>query len=526
MCKHKSIFFMVLVFQINSFLVKAESTLPNLKLMPLNKAIVLSTQPFSAEIGGDSSRIPPNESLDLLSGWDSVSATPRAKCVAYAGEIPEPSVSPPQNGSLDLDEGNSLEQFFSSLKISASASLGIGAFKSDASYQLMKTSKLNTYSEYLRVTNSFENQRQLLDTDKISASKLIKENLEKKNFNEFYRLCGDSFIVGKITGGIFTAVYTSDSRTYEEQLKTRATFKAAYSSLSGGGGISAEVENSLEQLNKSGSLKLHILRVGANDKYPDASPKALLEYARNYGTSVANSGTSWTVGYIIARYEYVLPNLKIPPISGLSMDDEARYQRALYQRISDIRYMIQHQEEFGPFPVNRANEEISKIQTVISRRSDMIESCAARTKNCDLLSIKNYDDSVTSKPAPGRMVETKIVFDQFRRFLVASALGDDAKVVEFRGTYGGCLNNLCKVTSRYDDRNRWIFMSRRNPLMSVEVGNSMPFLLPPNSDAYFYINTDPRAPAPVPDPKDPPRLETFEPLYPDVYVIPPGTEKF
>jgi hypothetical protein len=474
----------------------------------------------------------------LLTGYDSVTGEMRGTCVKYNGTIPPFDSKGPQSGALQLDQGHSLEQFFEKQNLSAQASMGIGGFKADASYQMMETHQINSYSEYLRVSTYVNYQPYQIDLQRVDWAPFGDNYRKDPTPGSFYKYCGDSFIVGQLNGANFSAVYTASSTTTHDQSSSSATLAGSYTGLTGGGSGSVSMQTQIDDLTSTGRLQLFMLRVGANEKYPDAAPKDIFAYAQNYSKNVSDSGLVWTLSYITRRYDEVLtgvPKTTPPPGDDDSAAQaEATYERRIAQRISDLSYMLDpnNWKQFADFDHDKARKEVDDLSTKLASRRENFECIMQKgVDKCP------YDKHTVMdiKPVPGRPNDiTSIDPNSVTPFQIASAIGDNRIAVSVTGRWNGCVQKpptipVCMDWPANGGSNLFYFQSRKDFTLRLQQLYYAPMLVPKDSDVYFGIDhpmVGVGAGKNASDQGDPLTVHVFEPLYPEDYPSPAGSDQF
>lgn len=446
-----------------------------------------ASKPHIAGAGIGANGITPDESvlesksLPLLSGYDSITGEPRTTCVAYNGTIDKFESKGAQAGPLEIDQSHSLEQFFSKQNLSASASIGVGGFKTDASYQLMHSRQLNQFSEYLRVSTSVNYPAYELDHDRIRWSTVGDRARKNPSGGWFYRQCGDSFIIGKLNGASFSAVYTSTSSSDEEQQESRSTLGAAYTSLTIGGQAAADEKTATDKLSASGRLQLYILRVGENEPYPSASPQDIIDYARNYSDHIAKDNLVWTISYVIRRYDEILtgvPETTARPGDDSAAEAEATYERKINERISNISFMIANPNQFGgevgTFDPVEAQKEVDKLSSALdSRRENYL--CNMRKTQCP--SYEKESERSIGRSVPGRPVAFPVDLNNNAPLQIGSSVGDNVLAVYVTGRWNGCAGGMesgaCNNWPANGPYSQFTFQSRKDFGLQKRIGTKL-----------------------------------------------------
>jgi hypothetical protein len=374
--------------------------------------------------GAESGTVAALSTLDYFVGYDATGGVSKgAKCVESSEPLPQPAPSPQQT-YFDSDQGSSFEQFFSTQNLSASVSFGYGGFDGDASFNLMSSSQMSRFSEYLRVTVNVENQRQLRDISKV---KWTQYGNQAKKQQQVYALCGDGFVLGRITGGSLSIAYLATSKDSSEQQSTAATLNAAYSNFMAHARIGGSVALAFSQMAREGKLHVTILRKGANDALPELNPTDLINYALTYNAKVQTH--PWITSYIIGSYDAVPDSPAVQEPEDPAVERRARVLRSMYQRLAGLTYMVKNSDQFGDFSTDKAKAEIQTLQHTIDNYRTKVNRLQYRTKSCNVPIGTTYED-VPDRP------KILTIDPQFPGYIEAgTVIGNNHLVVENKGTW-------------------------------------------------------------------------------------------
>lgn len=350
---------------------------------------VLGSTPLLAQestIFLDGSAVPP-----LYQGYDSKTGKLKAAvCVADAGGAPSrfasrksfsSGPSPDVNGTPQLvnysvshiQDSQSLQ---STLSLSASASFNIGYGSGSASYNYFSQSNFSSYSEYLAVEVNVENQTTTHPNVKYTnaAQKLI----DKKDYVGFYRLCGDSFIEGKVSGGYFLAIAKFDTQSSSDQVSTSADLQATVGSY---GSTSDKMSSNVQKLASHTNVNVQILRKAPSASVDD-SIGGIIKYAQDFPNAVANAN-AYVTKIVLSEYPGD-PVASIPATQAATIDRLARTLGKAYQRKSNLKYAAAHMDQFPQITLAEMSTNQSQIDDLITAVKVAGNQCEASATNCKI----------------------------------------------------------------------------------------------------------------------------------------------
>ncbi|NOT86338.1 MAG: hypothetical protein HOP02_16500 [Methylococcaceae bacterium] len=481
----------------------------------------------------DDIRLPDSDSMHIGKGYDSITGEVKSTVCVSGTPIPLADGTP-QAGNMDYEQTNSLEKLSAFSQTSVAASYGNGAFSADAFYTTLSEKKYSRFNEHLMVKVAVENQRELLPVDRLNPNSLKKDAKKawKKGQEEFRSLCGDMFIVGKITGGEFMALFSGETSSTEEQNSMAASLNAAGKGTWGQASGSATVEERINQYYKDGKIQAKILRKGPHEEFPQLNVKDIIEYARtfpnrvkgNEATLANNTYSPWTIAWIATNYKALG---LVPKDSGLLNNSikKATLLRSLVQRANGLVFMLdqKHTDEFGDFDHGKARAEIIKINNKIADLRLSVTTCVNAKIKIKIESEeckKDLDETVLEIPARKKELPLDPSVDGLTA-IVTTPKGI-TKVLDLKGTWfydarSGFYGNRCSPSNNCLDN--------YTPITNLENGKHLnvvfrrPIRLPQNSTVYFLTHDSHRGDNKTP-PSDPLKAIFYEPLYPDDFTFP------
>jgi hypothetical protein len=491
-----------------------------------------------AQVQNGVGRVPANNSqLDFGVGLDSLTDVPKSRCVQFANEDVKPAAALAQKSYLRMDDAHTAEDMANKQGFSFAASFDTGAYSGDASADFARSEKSSRYSENLIINEYVENEVQLLNTEKVSLTKEGRKALDS-GLLTFRNLCGDQFIMGKVTGGSISAILNVESDSYESQQTAHLKLHAA----SAMGSANAAAESEVDELRKAGRLTVSITREGPAEDWPDSTVPELMAYARTYPCKVAVVASSdlkkchdkngkpiephpWTISFLTASYDQFLEEKLIEKEQAEFYDRESPYILSAYSYRAGLGYIENHKPQFPPYSDKRMTSEKAKINTEIGKIRAAARDCDADSKKCGVLARVEFGllpDRANSYP--WQNVDPTVSFP--RGF--GSAMGDDKRVVEIAGSWWAhCENNRPVSLHIYPGGSDTVQFKLLDG-STVSAGSYRgPWLMPKGSTALYYVIDGPPSAVPAVyqdnclDP-DPLRIRIIAPVFPDEYFLPPG----
>lgn len=492
-----------------------------------------------AQLQNGVGRVPANNSqLDFGVGVDSLTAEPKSRCVQFANEDITPASALTQKSYLKMDDAHSAEDWASKQSFSVAASFDTGAYSGDASADFAHSEKSSKYSENLIINEYVENEKELLNTEKVSLTREGKRALDS-GLLDFRALCGDEFIIGKVTGGSISAVLSVESDSYQSQQTAHLKLHAASAM---GWSANAAAESEVDDLRKAGRLTVSIVREGPAEDWPDSSVPELMAYARTYPCKVAAAASSdlkkchdkdgkpiqphsWTISFLTASYDQFLGEKLIEPEQAEFYNRESSYILSAYTYRADLGYIENHRQQFPSYSDKRMAAEKEKINNEIGRIRTAALHCDADSKKCGILDHQKFGllpDRADSYP--WQNVDPTVTTP--RGF--GSAMGDDDRVVEIAGSWWAhCENNRPVSLRIYPGGSDSVFFKLRDGTTVSAGPYHGPWLMPKGSTVLYYVIDGPPSQVPAVyqdnclDP-DPLRIRVVAPVFADEYSLPPS----
>lgn len=211
--------------------------------------------PTNALAGTQDASIDPN--MDIGVGFSTISSEAKGECVDVVKLSPVGG-NAGQNVTFSLRQLENTNSLSELLDISNSASLKAisGTTKGKASF--LRSVKMNDYSLYalasVKVENNTEKMRNVRFND--HAIRLIKDDDSKR----FQEVCGDEFVIGKISGGEFHAIIEIQTKSVQDKKSIDAKLSGSYGIFSG----SSQFEKSIDSIAKTNSVQVYVYSSGGS----------------------------------------------------------------------------------------------------------------------------------------------------------------------------------------------------------------------------------------------------------------------
>jgi hypothetical protein len=440
-------------------------------------AVITSTPVRAQEtaIFLDGSTVPP-----LYQAYDSKTGKLKtAVCVADAGggaanvvsrrtafsSGPSPTTGKtPQLVNYSVSHIQDSQSLQSTLSLSASASFNIGYGSGSASYNYFSQSNFSSYSEYLAVEVNVENQTETHPNVKYlkAAQKLI----DKKDFVGFYRLCGDSFIDGKVSGGYFLAIAKFDTQSSSDQVSTSADLQATVGLY---GSVSANMSSNLQKLTKHTNVAVQILRKAPSASVDDSIP-GIIKYAQDFPNAVATD--AYITKIVVAEYPGD-PVASIPASQAATIDRLARTLGKAYQRKANLKYAAAHREQFPQITNAEMTTNQDQIDQLISAVKVAGNQCENSSTNCKVAKYPTVPDL----PARAEWTDLKDADAKAcPEELITATTKDSDMSIEMHGYW-----------SAWADGNTWFGVNQSTLYLQDHDGLKAPIVIHPVADVLYKV---------------------------------------
>src|SRR4051812_20478982 len=154
--------------------------------------------------------------------------------------------APGQRSQYYLETLTSTRDLMQSLDISATASLGIGAFSVSAEFELSKNTEMNSFYTYALVRVSVQNPPLVIRSPQLKGD--ARQVLEQQGWSEFAKAYGWEYVAGKITGGAFYGLIECQTTTIQQQQSIRAQLSASYGPFKASGDVASKLKESMSEV--------------------------------------------------------------------------------------------------------------------------------------------------------------------------------------------------------------------------------------------------------------------------------------
>ncbi|SDM69549.1 hypothetical protein SAMN05660642_03070 [Geodermatophilus siccatus] len=302
--------------------------------------------------------------------------------------------APGQRSQYYLETLTSTHDLMRSLNISASASLGVGAFSVSAEFELSKNTEMSSYYTYALVRVQVLNPPLVIRNPRLTQE--ARQLLEQRGWREFAAAYGWEYITGKVTGGAFYGLIECQTTTVQQQQSIRAQLSASYGPFKGEGEVSSELKESMSQV----GLNVSVIRTGDQGPFP-VSFDEMLEAARKYPDRVAAGASPVVVSALVNDYRSSVPLPPVPPEDSLEVLQQRLTLEDLgreYVRLRDYKATLdfvlgRDLSEFDDFrdldaaalEAQRKRYQDSQRATVaeLNAITDRARRCLADIRQCD-----------------------------------------------------------------------------------------------------------------------------------------------
>lgn len=449
----------------------------------LNQLSFVDKLPYSQTSGG------------LLVGYNSdLGSFTDSKCLRLKVQIDSfESISPSQELNVYVDTGSTMEDFFSSSSMHASASLGYGAFSGSAEYGVSQQKKISSFSQYLRAVYRIEKKSKIVDLDNLELSDKGKSAIQA---GTFFQDCGTQFISGIVEGGLYDLLFNVKTSSENEQKNVSASLAASVSGLVASGSASASMATSVASSLSQTNTTYSVLRKGPSDAIPSGSIQQLLVYGNQLPIKVTTN--AWPINWILSKYSNFLPSTytesSLSNFSQLEIRNFAKYVRYIGNYINSLKYISENLAEFGSINLTVLLESIALAEQGKQVAISKFTNCATKFEDICAVFAKEIPNEVQllALSAPERPSTKTIKIPTLLAGVAAETDQISPQILEIIGgiSYGGSNLQPAPGVLILD-----VYDSRSNLLVGTHV-YAGPELVLPSRKVMFRVVFDPSRPRP------------------------------
>lgn len=286
------------------------------------------------------------------------------KCYEVAGLPKATSEATAAVDKIFARIGSSFEELFESRSNSVRATVGYQGFKGSASHSAMSSSKISAYNDFAQIYSTTRFERRTGDA---SASKPIVP----ENSADHYDKCGDAYIIGEVSGHFFLGTIFTTAKTREDIFEARSALRASMRAIGTKASVDANATE-IKQLRSASRLFVTTLESSKGLGLQN-SIEGLIDAAEKYSNWGGREPV--IIAYVIHRPKALSFSAEGPE----EFTEEAKTVRALYQRHSNLQFIISNSQlfYFGASTYDLVKSEMQLLQEEISRRSRDMQKCLA-----------------------------------------------------------------------------------------------------------------------------------------------------
>lgn len=201
-----------------------------------------------------------------------------------------------QNVRFTLKSITSYEELTRELRISASASLGVGIYSGSVAASLATSFRSTRLDKYLLVGCRVENMSLVLKSAELTQAAMNRASTS----GEFLEFCGDSYVYGYVTGGEMLALvrFTATSEQQSKQLSIEVQAAAK-----GYGSGRASMSESVSSVKTYDSLDVTYIRKGSIQNIPSLND--FVKSAQELPQQVSEGNNSYVLSVLARGYQTV-----------------------------------------------------------------------------------------------------------------------------------------------------------------------------------------------------------------------------
>lgn len=272
-------------------------------------------------------------------GFNSVSALHGGQAVEYLGQDDIEQVRHDVTGYqtfFNIQQIDTLQQLKETLRLSASASVGIGIYSGDASSSYFRSRSYNKFSSFVSISASVVAPTLVLKRSVMTQAGLAAA---QAGLSRFLGFCGDSYCYGLQLGGNLTVIAEFSAESAQQHEDVSAAVSGAVRGIATAGG---SFSSALETLSTISKFSMVLFRNGSAIAVPELSQ--LVEYSHRFPEDVAQGGArviaALTRGYeTTENFPHDLIDLTVLQRMSNTMNGIAGNLDRLYQAQGNLYYL-------------------------------------------------------------------------------------------------------------------------------------------------------------------------------------------
>lgn len=228
-----------------------------------------------------------------------------------------------------------------------------------------------------------------------------KKYVDKRDYINFRKLCGNNYFQEVKTGAEFTAILKFTASNEQERQDLQASLDVV---AQGYGSGHAKYSDSVEKIKKYSNLEVQILRKGTSEAIPHQTIEDLLKYAEEFPTKI-NENTAVVTDLLKADYETIVPEIPVFRDADRGMTLLSDRASDAYDELSTLQAAKAHPEQMYPVVTAAVLEAMEKnLVTYISVVEVAAADCAENPQNC-FDNVKHLPPLSSFSPRPATRVD-------------------------------------------------------------------------------------------------------------------------
>lgn len=285
----------------------------------------------------ENGRIPnDNGIMKIGKGYNALTDNVVNTCLELPATLP--SGTNAQTTTFTLTKIETYSELRKNLQISASGSYKAGFVGGSAKINYYNNLEMNDFYSYLFVSVNVENETVSLDDVKLTPAVATLFATDKKAFLD---RCGTEAIVGKTTGGEFTAVVEFKAKSQEEKTSLDAKIKAS----GGAWKVSGSFKQAIESISSSSEVSVKMFRQGGSGDLP--SIESLTDAALKFPSQVTAEASPWVTMWHTQTYESIAGSdaMKLRE-QREALEDSLNFVEQARSKKGTLNYILLNAEEF------------------------------------------------------------------------------------------------------------------------------------------------------------------------------------
>ncbi len=322
--------------------------------------------------------IPYKEGMFILgAGYDSLSGNLRLEAIENYEDLEKLSNAGIQYSRTDYKLVESHQELVKHLNISTSASINASLYGSvEGKMGFLSTQEINKYSVYILAKVVVKTREERIRQPRLTTE--AKNVLKKKRGAEIFRQrFGDEFVLGTVYGGEFIGLLEIKTENEQQKKEISTSIKGSHLTTLTNAKANAECSSVLSEIEKSYQVNAYNLQSGG-DPGGAITPEQMIEKVINFPHQVQN-GAEAIYRLLLFDYTAILGECNVDLIDindkQAKIEELWEYRQKYLDLLSNIKYILRHNEEFKPFDRNTLKSQEYKFTEEIESLEKMLRDC-------------------------------------------------------------------------------------------------------------------------------------------------------